>query len=146
MQREDRLKSFPERLKLPRDPFVEGPVHHQLQEQRITVRESICTTESKWLRNYSIPWGTPPGCRLWLECLSRLFSAQYWEILEGWNPNLDPPLNIHSYSGSQGPAAGSLLSAWEEMVKGWWKMSFILSFFKDTAAATLMSCTTELFL
>lgn len=31
MQREDRLKSFPKRLKLPRDALIECPVDHQLQ-------------------------------------------------------------------------------------------------------------------
>lgn len=31
VQREDRLKSFPKRLKLPRDTLIERPVDHQLQ-------------------------------------------------------------------------------------------------------------------
>lgn len=34
MQREDRLKSFPEGLKLPGDPFIQSPVNYQLQQKK----------------------------------------------------------------------------------------------------------------
>lgn len=34
VQREDRLKSFPKRIKLPGDALIECPVDHQLQTDR----------------------------------------------------------------------------------------------------------------
>lgn len=56
VQWEDRLKSFPKRLELPGDPFVQSPVHHQLRGQRVEVKSSRSALwKSNWVKDEPLP-------------------------------------------------------------------------------------------